>query len=126
MSTPVVTGAIALMLQVNPWLTTADVRGVLNRSSLKDEIVAAGNSQQWGSGKLDIWAALNDAIDNTMISGDVNHDGEVNIADVMSIISIIIGDPSSISVSRLVRADVDRNNEINIADVNRVIYMILN
>ena len=126
MSTPVVTGAIALMLQVNPWLTTSDVRGVLNRSSLKDEIVAAGNSQQWGSGKLDIWAALNDAIDNTMISGDVNHDGEVNIADVMSIISIIIGDPSSISVSRLVRADVDRNNEINIADVNRVIYMILN
>jgi hypothetical protein len=69
---------------------------------------------------------LNDAIDKTMISGDVNHDGEVNIADVMSIISIIIGDPSSISVSRLVRADVDRNNEINIADVNRVIYMILN
>lgn len=124
MSAPVVTGAIALMLQINPWLTAADVRGVLNRSSLRDEIM--DNSQQWGSGKLDVWTALNDVIENTMTSGDVNLDGEVNIADVMSIIGIIINDPSRYSVSRLVRADVDRNIEINIADVNRVIKLILN
>ena len=126
MSAPVVTGAIALMLQINPNLTTADVREVLKRSSYRDVMVDYGNDQQWGSGKLDVWAAVNDVIDNTIMSGDVNNDGEVNIADVMSIVNIILGDPSSYSVSRLVRADVDRNNEINISDINRVIKLILN
>lgn len=125
MSAPVVTGAIALMLQLNPELSTADVREVLKRSSTRDEMTDQGNAQQWGSGKLDVWAAVNDVITDTMTHGDVNDDGEINIADVMSIIHIILGEPSSFSVSRRVRADVNRNREINIADVNQVINMIL-
>ena len=125
MSAPAVTGAIALMLQANPRLTAADVREVLKRTSVKDEFVMQGNAAQWGAGKLDVWAAVNDVIHNGFLLGDVNNDGEVNIADVQSIIGIILGNPSDYATSHLIRADVDKNTEINIADINQVIKIIL-
>lgn len=124
MSAPVVTGAIALMLQANPELTAADVREILQRTSARDEFVAQGNAAQWGAGKLDVWAAVNDVIHNGFLPGDVNNDSEVNIADVQSVISIILGNSSDYATSHLIRADVDKNTEINIADINQVINII--
>ena len=59
----------------------------------------------------------------TLLRGDVNLDGEVNIADVNAVISVIMGtftDPSIFWES-----DVDGNGEINIADVNAIINIIL-
>ncbi len=126
MSAPVVTGAIALMLQANPMLTVADVREVLKRTAVKDEHVMGGDLSRWGAGKLDVWTAVNDVMQNTFMTGDVNNDGEVNIADALVIINIIQGEPSDFATHRLVRADVDGNTEINISDINCVIGMILN
>ena len=54
--------------------------------------------------------------------GDVNGDGEVNIADINAIIDIILGGSATPAVQQ--RADVDKNNEINIADVNAIISII--
>ena len=54
-----------------------------------------------------------------VIPGDVNGDGEVNIADVNAIISMILSgnyDPAG---------DVNGDTEVNIADVNAVIGIIL-
>ena len=124
MSAPAVTGAIALMLQINPRLTAANVRDVLKRTSVRDEFVVQGNAAQWGAGKLDVWAAVNDVMHNGFLTGDVNNDCEVNIADVQSIIAIILGNPSDYATSDLIRADVDKNTEINIADINQVIKII--
>jgi hypothetical protein len=56
--------------------------------------------------------------------GDVNGDGEVNIADVNALISIILGGQAD-SETRA-RADVNNDSEINIADINAVIDIILN
>ena len=54
-----------------------------------------------------------------IIPGDVNGDGEVNIADVNVIIeAILTGKPNP-------DADVNGDTEINIADVNSVINIIL-
>ena len=50
---------------------------------------------------------------------DVNHDGEVNIADVNAIIDVIL--TGTITNS----ADVNNDGEVNIADVNAVIDAIL-
>ena len=54
------------------------------------------------------------------IPGDVNSDGEINIADVNSVIDIILkgtgGTPAD---------DVNGDGEINIADVNALIALIL-
>ena len=53
-------------------------------------------------------------------SGDVNGDGEVNIADVNAIIDLILTGKTT------PLADVNCDGEVNIADVNAVIDIILN
>ena len=58
-------------------------------------------------------------IDNQLLKGDVNGDGEVNIADVNVIIEAILTGNSNPG------ADVNGDTEINIADVNSVINIIL-
>lgn len=56
-------------------------------------------------------------------NGDVNGDGEVNIADVNCLINIILAQRSADEFEG--RADVNDDNEVNIADVNMVIAIIL-
>ena len=53
--------------------------------------------------------------------GDVNGDGEVNIADVNCLISVILGAEDIYEG----RADVNVDGEVNIADVNAVIDIVL-
>ena len=53
------------------------------------------------------------------VTGDVNTDGEVNIADVNAIIDVILGGNSSTT------ADVNGDGEVNIADINAIIDIIL-
>ena len=54
------------------------------------------------------------------LRGDVNADGEVNIADVNSVINFILGGTGASGF-----ADVNGDGEVNIADVNAVIDRIL-
>ena len=51
--------------------------------------------------------------------GDVNGDGEVNIADVNAVIDMILSGNTSAS------GDVNKDGEVNIADVNSIIDLIL-
>jgi hypothetical protein len=53
------------------------------------------------------------------LDGDVNGDGEVNIADVNALIDAILNDDP------IERADVNHDGEVNIADINTVIDIIL-
>ena len=56
---------------------------------------------------------------NAAVYGDVNSDGEVNIADVNAVINMILtAEPDLIG-------DINNDGEINIADVNAVIDIIL-
>ena len=55
------------------------------------------------------------------ITGDVNDDGEVNIADVNALIDMIV----SGEIDSSDRADVNGDGEINIADVNALIGLIM-
>jgi hypothetical protein len=57
------------------------------------------------------------------IKGDVNGDGEVNIADINALIDVILG--GNVSDETRQRADVNGDGEINIADINSVIDIIL-
>ena len=58
------------------------------------------------------------------ITGDVNGDGEVNVADVNAVLSIVLGSP--VDDATLRRADVNGDSEINVADINMLIDIILN
>ena len=53
------------------------------------------------------------------LKGDVNGDGEVNIADINAIIDMILSGASNIV------GDVNSDGEVNIADINAVIDIIL-
>ena len=57
------------------------------------------------------------------VKGDVNGDGEVNIADVNALIDIILG--ADADADTKARADVNEDSEINVADVNALIDIIL-
>ena len=54
-----------------------------------------------------------------VLTGDVNNDGEVNIADVNAVIDMILGGAPSPT------GDVNGDGEVNIADVNTLIDIIL-
>ena len=57
------------------------------------------------------------------LPGDVNGDGEVNIADINALMDIILGgDADDVT---LIRADVNSDGEIGIADFNALIDIIL-
>ena len=53
------------------------------------------------------------------LEGDVNGDGEVNIADVNAVIRVILTDEANDA------ADVNGDGEVNISDVNTIIHHIL-
>ena len=57
-----------------------------------------------------------------IVQGDVNSDGEVNIADINAVIAAILSGHDSYEGS----ADVNGDGEVNIADVNSIIDHILN
>ena len=126
MSAPVVTGSIALMLQVNPVLTARDVRQVLQATSVIDADVSSNELQRWGSGKLNTWAAVDYVIRQTLLTGDVNDDGEVTVADVMRIIEVVLANSTGFDASTMVRADVNKDLEISLSDLNAVIDLIIN
>lgn len=124
MSAPVVTGAVALWLQANPELSTADVRDILYHSSYRDDYVNADATSRWGSGKLDVQAGMKYVLHIEEKDGDVNGDGEINISDVNVVISLILGGTADGDTTR--RADVNNDGEVNISDVNKIIDTILN
>ena len=58
-----------------------------------------------------------------LLVGDVNHDGEVNISDVTSIIDYLLGTSSDNFDKEA--ADVNHDGEINISDVTTLVDMLL-
>ncbi len=59
-----------------------------------------------------------------LMKGDVNGDGEVNIADINALIDMILNDTPE--TYKLQAADVNGDGEITIADVNMIIDLIVN
>ena len=70
-----------------------------------------------------VFVEIPDIPDPIFRKGDVNGDGEVNIADINALIDIILGGEADDAT--LKRADVNEDGEINIADVNALIDIIL-
>jgi hypothetical protein len=55
------------------------------------------------------------------LRGDVNHDGQVNITDVTTLISMIMSDNTSGNPE----ADVNSDGNVNITDVTTLITMVM-
>ncbi len=60
-SAPILTGAVALLLQLRPTLTASQVRALLRGSASADAFTGPVPTPFWGFGKLDVLAALDAA-----------------------------------------------------------------
>lgn len=60
---------------------------------------------------------------SSWLKGDVNADGEVNIADINALLDIILG--KQVDHDMWLRADVNEDGEVNIADINALLDIIL-
>lgn len=102
-------------------VTPPDVTGSLPGSVTHDAtlIVPLGTGDLYRA--IEPWRSFKHIIEQDLDDdlGDVNLDGEVNIADVNAVIeAIITGNQTSF-------ADVNQDGEVNIADINAVIDFIL-
>lgn len=62
MSSPAVAGAVGMLLQANPILTSAQVKSRLTSNARKDGATGNVPNPRWGYGKLDIYKAVTDEI----------------------------------------------------------------
>lgn len=67
-STPIVVGAVALMLQANPRLDASAARRILRATARGDGFTGALPNASWGYGKLDVNAAVGRAKDTVFLS----------------------------------------------------------
>jgi minor extracellular serine protease Vpr len=58
-ASPILTGAVALMLQMDPSLTSNQARQIIHDTAISDKYTGTTPNQLWGSGKLNILGALN-------------------------------------------------------------------
>lgn len=57
-ASPILTGAVALMLQMDPKLTSTQARQIIHSTAISDKFTGTTPNQLWGSGKLNILGAL--------------------------------------------------------------------
>ncbi len=61
-SSPIVLGAVALMLQVHPTMSTRQARQILRATTHQDSFTGNVPNRDWGYGKLDVYAAVEMAL----------------------------------------------------------------
>lgn len=81
MSTPYVTGTVALWLEANPKLTFDDVVDVIQKTSTVDSYVKKGKAVQWGAGKINAYEGLKMVIKNSYV-GEVDAEKNLLVRDL--------------------------------------------
>ena len=131
MATPMVAGTVALWMQAaaecGKQLTLSEVKQIMKETAIKDEWVTSGpNASHFGNGKIDALAGieyiLNEYGGHDYQTGDVNHDDDVNIADVTRLIDYLLDSQTEVCLDC---ADVNGDEDINIADVTFLIDLLL-
>lgn len=99
------------------WSKSVDINGQVLDLSAEMDNVEKWIRQRMAYIDLDIFPRVKD------VYGDINDDGEVNIADVNAAIDVIIG--TAVDEKIISRADVNSDGEVNITDMNCVIGEII-
>lgn len=67
--------------------------------------------------------AVRQIVITSVLTGDVNQDGEISVADINAIVDVIMGKVTNEDV--IAHADVNCDKEISLADINAVIDIIV-
>ena len=108
-------------LEAGEWKLAIDVDNI--GAGLTDTPVTLNTTQSFNvpAGGFKVYYKGEPAGDT--LQGDVNLDGEVNIADVTALIDVLLS--SSVDDELMKRADVDGDGEVSIGDVTALIDMLL-
>ena len=80
---PVVTGIIALMLEMDPTLDAVSVKSILQQTARADEFTGRTPNTLWGYGKVDAYAALNTVRLRTLEDGRENDGATYGVDDAL-------------------------------------------
>ncbi len=118
LSTPLVAGASALVLQAHPTWTPMMVREAL--MAMADNAESPDNN--YGFGLIDVMAAINYNFD--IDTGDLTQDGQINIGDVVLMVNWILSGMNLLP-SQIERADINLDGLVNVLDAVQLVNLIL-
>jgi len=123
MASPMVAGAAALVLSVNPSLLPSEVREVLEETAEQvggyyyDPVT--GKSTQLGHGRINAYEAVLLAMQGSYVAGDANGDGVVDVADIVLLINYLYR--SGTAPNPMAAGDPNADCVVELADV---VYLI--
>ncbi|NQV30807.1 MAG: S8 family serine peptidase [Candidatus Marinimicrobia bacterium] len=118
LSTPLVAGAVALILEARPLWTPMMVREALMMTA--DGSTTPDNTR--GFGLIDVMAAIN--YDFGIVPGDVNEDDELNVSDAVLLLEWVVNNTPLTEIQFEV-ADINNDNQVDILDIVVLVEWIL-
>jgi hypothetical protein len=93
MSAPIVAGIIAEWFQINPNLSPGDIKRVIANTAIKDDYTMSpiAGYRYGPNGKIDALAGARYILSHSIIPGDVNGDGRINIEDLTIMLDCKLG-----------------------------------
>ena len=129
MCTPAVAGIVALWMQVGAecgkTFTLSEIKDIMRETAIRDAWVTEGaNATHFGSGKIDALAGMAYIWEHyhTFEIGDVDHDGQISISDVTTLISCLLSDTDS---GCPICTDINTDGRVSIDDVTVLIGVLL-
>ena len=126
MAAPTVAGIIAQWLQINPNLSTGDIKTILAETAIKDDFTAT-NPHFGSNGKIDAMAGaryiLGITDEPTIIWGDLNGNEEVDMDDLTKMINYLLTDDST--DMNLVAGDINQSGGVEMDDLALLINILL-
>ncbi len=134
MSSPMVTGIVALMLQANPSLTPSQIKDIIKltaREDLKTGDIPDTGSYRWGWGKINAWRAVKMAY--TGIQEENSSQGLAIYpnpsSDVFYILSEADDTPLLVTIynvlgEKMIDKKVILNNQLSIHDLSSGVYIL--
>jgi len=134
MSSPMVTGIVALMLQADPTLTPAQIKEIIKvtaREDIRTGVIPDSGSYRWGWGKINAWKAIKMCATGIK---EIHAAGDITIYPNPSsgIIYFMNDDPQTafkVSVYDMVGKKIMDNkaiiqNQLNIQDLSQGLYIL--
>lgn len=132
MSSPMITGCVALMLEANPWLNAAQIREIISTTARQDESTGVTPNNRWGYGKMNAFAAVKKAEELAValpkISGNANVVVYPNPTSDKVSISIPNEEIQGITLydmtGRIIKQYPAHTNEISLQGMEKGMYLL--
>ena len=128
MAAPHVSGVAALLLSANPGLDVDDLEQIIIDTAvpLTDSAYPLSPNYGFGYGLVDALAAVNRALlmPFSLIAGDLNDDGIVNVSDAIMLLRSIVG-LVTLTPCQATAADVNNDGAVNVSDAIAILRYIV-